>query len=135
SYDDAKKSRDGDVRRNRDEKSDALGFRDALREVGCPASLGYALVDLFKDFLACIDDPPRCVAVADFYESFAALNTLIRDSWPRYFKGLSDDLVRQREQARLFEKSSFRPFVDALQNSFALRLQRAIPHREVSDTA
>jgi hypothetical protein len=115
---------------------EGIDLRDALRRIGCPSSLQYSIVYLFEEFLACIDDPPRCVAVLDLYECFAALNRLIRTDWPTYFDGFEDDpLRRRREQARLFEKNQLPSFIDALQNSFSLRLQRGIPQHERRDTA
>lgn len=110
-------------------------LRDALRKVGCPPSLQYSLVYLFQEFFSCLDDPPRCVAVLDLYECFAALDTLIRKDCPKHLDAHKEDpIFQRREQARLFEES-LRPFVDALQNSFTLRLERAIPRHEVRDTA
>lgn len=114
---------------------EGIDFRDALRNIGCPSSLQYSLVYLYEEFLACIDDPPRCVAVLDLFDCFAALNTLLRKDGPIYFASLDDRVHRRREQAHLFQEDLLRPFLDALQNSFTLRLQRAIPRHESRDTA
>src|SRR5262249_49753027 len=111
-----------------------LRLRNTLREVGCPSSLQYSLVYLFGEFLTCLNDPVRCDAVLDLYESFAALSTFVRADADRYFAPLSP-LERRRAQAQLFAKGAFRDFVEALQNAFTLRLQRAIPRHETRDTA
>lgn len=114
---------------------DALDLRQKLREIGCPSSLQYSLTYLFEEFLACIEDPARCDAVLDLYESFAALSSLICNELPEYLASIPDVLQRRRVRAYLFESSLFRQFIDALQESFALRLQRVVQHRETRDTA
>jgi len=114
---------------------DSLQFRDGLRTIGCPASLQYSLVRVFDEFVACIDDPLRCIPVLDLYESFAALNVLLRRDLPEYLSGIADPVRRRKQQSHLFEKSTLRDFIDALQDTFTLRLQRAVPNHQTRDTA
>lgn len=105
-----------------------IKFQDLLRAIGCPQSLQLPLIRLFQDFLGGLRDPLICDATLTMYESFVAVNQLLRDEIPTYLTYRPEPISRRAAQAELFEPgSAIVEFLDSLQLAFALRFRGELP--------